>query len=207
MYTTHIHSTCTKVGSDAHQAHKGVREYRGSLGPLCSPSCPPIHQADRGGEEAGPAPSLSVWAASEAEQRSSSARRRLWPTHTATLVNATVLRGAITSTCRVFDCTFGAGDHWKGLRHLSPSASAVGRSGGSVEGAVDSALISVRDKVWRGEAGGQGGAGKRAHGGRALKLAGGGKDRPLTHVRRVETSSALSSFSSRGSWKAPVDSR
>ena len=52
---------------------------------------------------------------------------------------------------------------------------------------------------WRGEASGQGGAGRRAHGGRSLKLAGGGKDRPLTRVRRAEKSSGLSSFSSRGS--------
>ena len=143
-------------------------------------------------------PSLSVWAASGTERRSRSGRRRLRPTHTATLVNATVLRGATAADCRVFDCSLGAGDHWKGLSHLGPSVAAVGRSGGSVEGAVGSALSSVRDKVWRGEAGGQGGVCKRAHGGRALELAGRGKDRPLTRVRRAEKSSGLSSFSSRG---------
>ena len=207
MYTTHIHSTCTKVGRCAPHGPKGVREHRGSLALLCSPSCLPIDQVVRAGDEAAPAPSLSVWAASEAERRSRSARRLLRPTHAATLVNATVLGAAITSSCRVFDCTLGAGDHGKGLRHLGPSAATADRCGGSVEGAVGSALISVRDKVWRGEAGGQGGAGRRAHGGRALKLAGGGKDRPLTRVRRAEKSSGLSSFSSRGSWKAPVDSR
>ena len=207
MYITHVHSTCTKVGSDAHQAHNGVRDCRGSLGFLCSPNCPPIHQVVRKGGETGPAPSLSVWSASEAERRSSSVRRRLQPTHTATLVNATVLGAAITSSCRVFDYTLGAGDHGKGLRHLGPSAAAADRCGGSVEGTVGSALSSVRDKVWRGEAGGQGGAGRRAHGGRALKLAGGGKDRPLTRVRRAEMSSGLSSFSSRGTWKASVAAR
>ena len=181
--------------------------HRGSLGLLCSPSRPPIHQVVHGGGEAGPAPSLSVWVASEAERRSRSARRRLRPTHAAALVIATVLRDATAAGCRVFDCSLGAGDHWKGLRHLGPSAAAVGRCGGSVEGSVGSALISVRDKVWRGEASGQGGAGRHAHGGRALKLAGGGKDRPLTRVRRVKQSSGLSSFSSRGSWKASTAAR
>ena len=199
MYTTHIHSTCTKVGRCAPHGPKGVREHRGSLALLCSPSCLPIDQVVRAGDEAAHAPSLSVWAASEAERRSRSARRLLRLTHAATLMNATVLGAATTSTCRVFDRSLATGDHWNGLRQLSPSASAAGRCGGSVEGAVGSALISVRDKVWRGEAGGQGGAGRRAHGGRALKLAGGGKDRPLTRVRRAENSSGLSSFSSRGS--------
>lgn len=52
----------------------------------------------------------------------------------------------------------------------------------------------MQDNVWRGKAGGQGGAGRRAHGGRVFKLAGEGKDWPLTRVRRVETLSALSSL-------------
>ena len=51
---TYIHtSACTKVGSDAHQAHKEVREQRAFLGLLCSPSCPLIHQAACAGWEAG----------------------------------------------------------------------------------------------------------------------------------------------------------
>ena len=93
VYYTHT-SACTKVGSDAHQAHKEVRERRGFLGLLCSPSCPPIDQIVRADDEAGPEPSLSFRAASEAERRSRSVRLRLGPTHAAALVNATALRGA-----------------------------------------------------------------------------------------------------------------
>ena len=48
VYTTHIHSTCIKVGRDAPHRRKRVREIRGSLGLLCSPSCPPIDQAVHG---------------------------------------------------------------------------------------------------------------------------------------------------------------
>ena len=126
VYYTHT-SACTKVGPDAHQAHKEVRERRAFLGLLCSLSCPPIDQVVRADGEAGPEPSLNFRAASEAERRSRSVRLRLGPTHAAALVNATALRGAMASTCRVFDCSLGAGDHWKGLRHLGPSAAAVGR--------------------------------------------------------------------------------
>ena len=183
-----------------------MRKRRGDLTLLCSPSCPPINQAVCRDGEAAPVPSLSFSAASEAERRSRFVQLRLRPTHAAALVNATVLRGATAAGCRVFDRSLASGGHKKVLRPLDPSGAAVCRSGGSVEGAVDSALSSVRDKVWRGEAGGQGGAGRRAHGGRALKLTGGGKDQPLTRVRRVKKSSGLSSFSSRGSWKASVAS-
>ena len=59
VYTTHIHSTCTKVSRYAPHGPKSVRERRGSLGLLCSPSCSPIDQAVCGGGEAAPAPSLS----------------------------------------------------------------------------------------------------------------------------------------------------
>ena len=144
----------------------------------CQPSSRP--QTRPWGRETGPAPSLSVWAASEAERRSRSVRLRLRPTHMATLMKATVLRSAMAFTCRVFDCSLGAGDHWKGLRHLGPSAAAVGRCGGSVEGAVDRAVRRVRERVRRFEASGQGAAGRRAQGCGALKWAGGGKGRPLT---------------------------
>ena len=56
VYTTHIHSTCTKVGSDAPCRRKRVRESRGSLGLLCSPTCSPIDHAVYGDEEGDPAP-------------------------------------------------------------------------------------------------------------------------------------------------------
>ena len=69
VYTTHIHSTCTKVGSDAPQRRKRVREHRGSLGLLCSPSCPLIDWAVYGSGEAGPGPSLALSAATGAQWR------------------------------------------------------------------------------------------------------------------------------------------
>ena len=59
VYTTHIHSTCPKGGRCAPHGPKGVRERRGSLALLCSPSCPLINQAVCGDGEAAPAPSLS----------------------------------------------------------------------------------------------------------------------------------------------------
>jgi len=55
-----------------------------------------------------------------------------------------------------------------------------------VEGAVDSALSSVQERVRRREASGHGGAEKLAQGGGTFKLASEGKGRPLTHVRTSE---------------------
>ena len=119
MYITHIHSTCTKVGSDAHQAHKGGRGHRGSLALLCCPSCPPIHQVVRGGGEAGPAPSLSVWAASGVERPSRSAQPRLRPTRAAALIDRTALRAASAAESRVFGGDLGGGDGWRRVCAIS----------------------------------------------------------------------------------------
>ena len=77
VYTTHIHSTCIEVGQDAPHRRKRVRNYRGSLGHLCSPSCFPIAHAVYGDGQAQPVPSLSFWSAPGTQQRSQSSRLRL----------------------------------------------------------------------------------------------------------------------------------
>ena len=86
--------------------------------------------------------------------------------------------------CRVFDWTLATGDHWKGLRHLGPSATAIDRCHASVEGAVDSRVSGLRERVRRCEASGQGAAGWRARGHRALELADQGNGAALTGSRR-----------------------
>ena len=120
------------------------------------------------------------------QRRSRPSRRLRRLTHAVTLVNTTALRITRAFGCRVFDCSLGAGGHLKGLRHLRPSASVVDRCCGSVEGAVDSALSSVYERVRKSIARGQGGVCELAHGGGTFKLASEGKGRPLTHVRTSE---------------------
>jgi hypothetical protein len=112
--------------------------------------------------------------------RSRSYRLRLRPTHTSTLVNATVLRAVTASTCRVFDCGLDAGDHGQRLRHLGPSGTILGPCHRSVEGAVDSAVSSARERVQMGDAGKQGGDYGHGHSAGSIELAGEGNGRPLT---------------------------
>ena len=100
------------------------------------------------------------------------------------LVNRTALLSTSAANCRVFGCGIGAGDHGNGLRHLGPSAAAIDRCHRPVEGAVGSAVRRVRERVRRCEASGQGAAGWRARGGRALQLAGQGNGATLTGSRR-----------------------
>jgi hypothetical protein len=164
VYYTYIHSTCTKVGSDAPHAHKGARDRRGSLTHCSSASPPPIDYPVSGGGEAANAASLSFWAASGTQRRSRSYRLQLRPTHTATLNNAIVLRSATTSTCRVFDCGLDTSDHGTDLSHLGPSGETLDRCHGSVEGAVGIAVSSVREKVRICEVCGKGEACGHAHG-------------------------------------------
>jgi hypothetical protein len=144
---------------------------------------------------------MSFWAASGTQRRSTSVRLRLRPTHTATLKNEIVLRTATVSNCRVFDCGLDAGDRGKRLRHLGPSGTTLGRCHGSVEAAVDSAVSSVRERVWKCEARGQGRERGHGEGAESLELVGEGKGRPLTRVRRVKTSSDCSSFAPEASWQ------
>ena len=207
VYTTHIQSTCTKVGRHAPYRPKRVRKRRGSLGLLCPASHHPIDHAVCGGGDAGPVPSLTLSAATGAQWwfvlRAAAAAAE----HAAVLANRTSLRAANPAKCRLFGYDLGGGDDWRRLRAFRRGGLVVSDRDVPVKGSVGSALSSAREKARRCEASGQGGAGRRAHGGQALKLAGGGKDRPLTRVRRAEKSSACSSFSSRGSWKASVAAR
>ena len=110
VYTTHIHSTCTKVGSDATHGPKSVRECRGSLGLLCSPSCSPISWVVNGGEEAGPASSLGLSAATGAQwwfvlRAAAAAAERA-----AVLANRTAILAANPAKCRKFGHHLGGGD-------------------------------------------------------------------------------------------------
>ena len=80
VYTTHIQTTCTKVGQCAPYRRKRERERRGSLTTHCSATRLPFDQLVSGGVEAGPAASQSFKAACGAERRSKAVRQRLRPT-------------------------------------------------------------------------------------------------------------------------------
>ena len=158
----------------------GARRRRDFL-VLCGSASPalatyPAH----GGWEAGPAPSLRLPAASVAQRRLISSRLRLQPTCAAALVNRTALRAATATGWRVCGRGLGTRNHRRGLHHLVPVGCVLGGRHRSVEGAVDRAVRRLRERVRRCEASGQRAAGGRVHGGRALKLARGGKGRPLT---------------------------
>ena len=118
VYTTHIHSTCTKVGSDAPQRRKRVREHRGSLGLLCSPSCPPINWAVYWGGEAGPGPSLALSAATGARwwfvMRAEAAAVEC----AAALTKRSALCAANAASIHLFGLYLGGGDDRRRLRGL-----------------------------------------------------------------------------------------
>ena len=161
----------------------GAHGRRGSLVPCSSASPALATYPARGGWEAGPAPSLRLPAASVARRRLTSSRRRLRPTRAAALVDRTALCAATATGWRVCGRGLGTRDHRRDLHHLGAVGRELSRRHRSVEGAVDRAVGRVRERVRRCEASGQGAAGGRAHGGRALKLARGGQGRPLTRGR------------------------
>ena len=161
----------------------GAHGRRGSLVPYGSASPALATYSARGGWEAGPAPSLRLPAASVAWRRLTSSQRRLRPTRGAALVDRTALRTATASGWRICGRGLGTHDHRRGLRRLGPVGDELSHRHRSVEGAVDRAYRRARERVRRCEASGQGGAGRRARGGRGLKLARGGKGRPLTRGR------------------------
>ena len=71
-------------------------------------------------------------------------------------------------------------------------------------GAVDSAVSSARERVRICDVGKRGGASGYGDGAGSIELGREGNGRPLTHVWRVENSSAGSSFSSPCVWMLPV---
>ena len=99
--------------------------------------------------------------------------------------------------CRVSGPHLAADGHRRDVRRLGPVERADDRRDAPVEGAVGSAISSVRERVGRSDARGQGRACTRAYGGRTFEHASGGKGRPLTPLRPCEKSSILSSSCSR----------
>ena len=172
-----MHSTTVYNTTCAHAYKSRLRRAQGAIGrsvlsiPLSPASRPPAVCPARAGWEAGPAPFLRLSAPSGPRRRSHSSRRPWRPRPAAAFVDRTVLCAAKAAGCRVFGCDLAAGDHWRRLRHLGAAGVAVSRCGAPVEGAVGSALSSAREKVEKSEAAGQGWAGRRAQGGRALKQA------------------------------------
>ena len=86
-----------------------------------------------------------------------------------------------------------AGNHAKQAHRLRPADRASQQRDAPVEGAGGSALSSVRERIRRSGERGLERACARAGGDRALEHTGGGKERPLTRLRRVEKSSKSSS--------------
>ena len=149
VYTTHIHSTCTKVGSDASRI--GEKEYASIAAPLassaCSPSCPPIDWAVYGGGEAGPAPSQSFRSAPGTQQRSKSSRLRLRPTYESTLANRTAILAANPAKCRDFGHHLGGGDGWRRLPAFRGPNRVVFDRHRSVEEQSEALSACVRERV------------------------------------------------------------
>ena len=67
--------------------------------------------------------------------------------HGRNLVNTTVLHATTAATCSVSGCGLGTRHNWPTLHHLGPSCEALGPCHWSVEGAVDSAVSSARERV------------------------------------------------------------
>ena len=86
-----------------------------------------------------------------------------------------------------------ADNHWTKCHRLRPSDRAAHLRDAPVEGAGGSALSSVQERIRRSGDRGLERACARAGGDRALEHTGGGKERPLTRLRRVEKSSKSSS--------------
>ena len=86
-----------------------------------------------------------------------------------------------------------ADNHWTKCHRLRPSDRAAHLRDAPVEGAGGSALSSVQERIRRSGERGLERACARAGGDRALEHTGGGKERPLTRLRRVEKSSKSSS--------------
>ena len=99
--------------------------------------------------------------------------------------------------CRVSGPRLAAEGHRRDVRRLGPKERAVARRDAPVEGAVGSAISSVRERVRRSDTRGQERACTRACGGRTFEHMGGGKGRPLTLLRPFKKSSLLSSSCSR----------
>ena len=175
----------------------GTRRRRNFL-VLCGSASPALASYPaHGGWEAGPAPSLRIPAASVAQRRLISSRRRLQPTCAPALVNWTALHATIAAAWRVCGHGLDTRAHWRGVRGLGAVGHQLGRRHRSVEGAVNSAVRRVQEKVRKCGASGQGTAGRRAHGCQTLKWAGGGKGRQLTPGRSSEKSSIFTSCCSR----------
>jgi hypothetical protein len=169
VYTTHIHSTCIKVGRDAPHRRKRVRENRGSLGLPCSLCCPLIDHPVCVDRESDPAPFQSFWAAPGTQQRSQSSRLQLRPTYAAALVDRTFLSAAKAASCRNFGLGLGGGDDWRRLRGLRGVGCVVCRRYRSVEVQSEALSVGVRERVCGGDVSGQQAVGRCAQGGTAFK--------------------------------------
>ena len=110
----------------------------------------------------------------------------------AALVSPTAPLITTAAGCRFCGRGLADGNHRNDPRPLGPSAAAIGRCSRSVEGSVSSALSSARERVGNSDADRQGGLCRHAQGSRVLKLAGGGKEQPLTCCRRAKKMSGCS---------------
>ena len=86
-----------------------------------------------------------------------------------------------------------ASNHRKQVHRLRPADRAIQQRDAPVEGTGGSALSRVQERIRRSGERGLERACARAGGDRALEHTGGGKERPLTRLRRVEKSSNSSS--------------
>ena len=86
-----------------------------------------------------------------------------------------------------------ASNHRKQVHRLRPADRAIQQRDAPVEGTGGSALSRVQERIRRSGERGLERACARAGGDRALEHTGGGKERPLTRLRRVEKSSKSSS--------------
>ena len=153
----------------------------------------PAHWPTRPDREAGPGPSLALSAGCMARAAVASLAAPATAEPAAAHIDRIVLRVDQAASCRVPGRGPAARDRRQALRRLGRVSRAVGPRGAPVEGAVASALISVRESVGRSESRGQGGACEQVHGARSLEAAGGGKERPLTRLRRCKPASYSSS--------------
>ena len=125
---------------------------------------------------------------------------------TATLINATDLHGARHHSLHLPRLRLrprhqpswdGFAPSWAIWGSPPPMPSVCG-------GAVDSGVSSTRERVRICDVGKRGGASGYGDGAGSIELGREGNGRPLTHVWRVENSSAGSSFSSPCVWMLPV---